>query len=131
MYNNSSGGKSPMSELGTFFRHCPSCGRRFEIKLVSKKLIDDTSEAREEKEVSLNPGYRAVGKVVGVGPTPTTGDAPRPTMGRLFPLSEDVAVVSDTKGVLYTYKCKKCGHEWSEERFKTAEEKTKEDYAGD
>jgi len=33
-----------MSVFKTFFRHCPSCGRRFEIRLGSKREVGDESE---------------------------------------------------------------------------------------
>ena len=38
-----------MSEVKTFFRHCPSCGRRFHIRVVSKQLLQMD---REDEEIS-------------------------------------------------------------------------------
>src|SRR5712692_8158995 len=35
------------SKINVFFRHCPSCGRRFHIRLVHKKQVG--SETVEEK----------------------------------------------------------------------------------
>jgi transcription elongation factor Elf1 len=74
-----------MSEVKVFFRHCPSCGRRFEIRLVSKKLVE------EEKDF--------------VDPSSTV----LPTV-----LTDGMPAIVDTKEFQYAYRCKHCGHEWSE-----------------
>jgi hypothetical protein len=38
-------------------------------------------------------------------------------------LESDVPIVVETDDFRYTYRCKHCGHQWSEERFKTQNEK--------
>ncbi|SRR6266487_189281 len=38
-------------ELMEFFRHCPECGRRFNIKLVSKKLVSKENKLIPTKRV--------------------------------------------------------------------------------
>jgi len=83
----------------TFFRHCPSCGRRFEIRLVNKKLIG--SEQLESKVEQY---------------TPTTISPP-------LMLESNVPIVVEVDDFRYTYRCKHCGHQWSEDRFKTQNEK--------
>jgi transcription elongation factor Elf1 len=84
-----------MSGVRTFFRHCPSCGRRFEIRLESKKPVDSESLTETESE----------GHVSAAG-----------LMGRAAPImvNEDAPVIVDIDEFQYTYKCKHCGHEWSE-----------------
>jgi len=86
-----------MSEIKDFFRHCPSCGRRFHIKLVHKEkvgeevLTEHLTAAEEEMSSGLmhaNPMYT--------------------------PLAEGPTVYVDIKEFQHTYKCTHCGHQWSE-----------------
>jgi len=99
-----------MSEIKTFFRSCPACGKRFQIKLVSKKLIDDETikenltRAETEMNSSLIPG-------TGIYGAPTS-------------LEEGQPVIVDVEEFQYTYKCKHCGHEWSEKHEEEHEYKT-------
>lgn len=88
-----------MSEVSTFFRHCPSCGRRFEIRLVSKKLADDKTTTTAVKEASG-------GSILGLG-------AATPLGGYVF-VEQDVPLTIDVEDFNYTYKCKHCGHVWTE-----------------
>ena len=74
-----------------FFRHCPGCGRRFHIKLVEK---DELASYDTESEGPIQiVGGRSVA-YVGEGPT----------------------MYFDIKEFAYHYKCKHCGHEWTENR---------------
>jgi hypothetical protein len=87
-----------MSEIRTFFRHCPACGRRFEIRLENKTLI------REDHTTSTLPveshSFTATGY-------PNMTSMP-------LTVGEGEPIVTDTEEFQYTYKCKHCGHEWSE-----------------
>jgi len=83
----------------TFFRRCPSCGRRFEIRLVSKKLISSEQIGSTVEEI-----------------TPISAVPP-------VLVESEVPLVVEVDDFRYTYKCKHCGHQWSEERFKTQNEK--------
>ena len=100
-----------MSEVETFFRFCPSCGKRFHIKLVGTKLVDSKRETFEQEQVQsvmgenpnlmnypLNYGYRA-----GMGP---------------LMVEENIPVTVNVEDFQYSYKCKHCGHEWTENRVK-------------
>jgi len=40
-----------------FFRHCPGCGRRFHIKLESKKLVDLERTSRTNHECYEHNGW--------------------------------------------------------------------------
>jgi predicted RNA-binding Zn-ribbon protein involved in translation (DUF1610 family) len=95
-----------MSEIWNFFRYCPSCGRRFHIRLVGKKLV-----GVERNQKNVEEGAPLV---------------PRASLayGRSSPLvlEQDVPVTVDIKKFQYSYKCKHCGHAWSEMRTKTSEE---------
>jgi DNA-directed RNA polymerase subunit RPC12/RpoP len=86
-----------MSEIRVFFRHCPSCGRRFHIKLIEKK--DVASETMTEKmtplETEMQSGL--------IHPNPW-----------VLPLTEGEPVIVDIEKFQYTYKCTHCGHQWSE-----------------
>jgi DNA-directed RNA polymerase subunit RPC12/RpoP len=91
-----------MSKVETFFRRCPSCGRRFEIQLVSKKLVESE---RIKEEMPIN-NYASE--------WPET----------FLPVGEDEPAVVDVEEFQYAYKCKHCGHEWAEKREETVREKT-------
>jgi DNA-directed RNA polymerase subunit RPC12/RpoP len=102
-------------DIRTFFRHCPSCGRRFEIRLVGKKLLD--SKLIEEKG-----GNRPV-PVGGLG---FGGRLPVVTM-----VQEEVPSIVEVDDFQYRYKCKHCGHEWSEVHEKVSKADEPEGYTGD
>ncbi len=88
-----------MSEIRTFFRFCPGCGRRFHIRLVTKKLVAERKKTTEIKQSTLaNPALR-------------------PMVSPLFVVTENVPITIDVEEFQYTYKCKHCGHMWSELRF--------------
>ena len=83
-----------------FFKRCPECGKRFHVRLVSKQKA------------------RVVGKEVKMAP-------PRiRVIGTLA--HEDRSggpVTINLEEFLYNYKCKGCGHEWSEKRVEKHVEK--------
>jgi len=91
-----------MPEAKIFFRHCPSCGRRFEIRLVSKKLV-------EEEEVFVSPSSPLAPLI----------------------LDEGMPRIVDTEEFQYAYRCKHCGHEWSEVRVKHHTQPEPESFTGD
>ncbi|HME19716.1 MAG TPA: hypothetical protein VKF15_08285 [Nitrososphaerales archaeon] len=96
-----------MSEIRTFFRHCPACGRRFEIKLVSKKAMDEwKTEEEGQKQVVM---ARSMSESQG---------SPSAAV-----LEQGPAIHVDVESFEYTYVCKHCGHRWSEEREQRFEEK--------
>lgn len=97
-----------MSELRALFRYCPGCGKRFHIKLVSKKLTSDNKERRVRK-------VRAEGADVMVG---NRFQNPNPQV-----LYVDVPVVVEVEDFEYSYKCGHCGHVWSEDHSKEFEVK--------
>ena len=45
-----------MSGIVAFIRYCPSCGRRFHVKVVSRKLIEMVRETMEKKLSLLDKG---------------------------------------------------------------------------
>ncbi len=79
-------------ELHTIFRRCPNCGKRFEIRITGKKLVD-------EKVVN-----NKVRSIMPVGSTRVS----TPT-----PMKEGVTTV-DVKEFEYSYECQHCGHKWLE-----------------
>jgi DNA-directed RNA polymerase subunit RPC12/RpoP len=85
-----------------FFRHCPQCGRRFHIVLVGKQL------EHVEREVVKTP-IRAAWR-----------------RGSFPVVEEGVTVVLDIEEFQYAYKCKHCGHEWSEKHTEKHVEKARE-----
>ena len=96
-----------MSEVRTFFRYCPSCGKRFHIKLVERKLVDEKRETETiKKEVPIvSPGRVSGGIRYGFAGT---------GFGGPLVLEQDVPVTVDVEEFQYSYKCKHCGHVWSE-----------------
>ncbi|MBI3841490.1 MAG: hypothetical protein HY297_06040 [Thaumarchaeota archaeon] len=97
-----------MGRLVTFFRHCPSCGRRYHVRLEGEKLAG--SEVQEGQVVrrhrtprsGLQGGLRVIvagrssGLQIGAG------------------ITEPAQVVVEVYEL--TYKCEACGHEWKESR---------------
>ena len=89
-----------------FFRHCPGCGRRFHIKLVSKKLVDVQTESLQLPRIA---------RPFGEGSRLGSPDLLR----SVLPVSveEGRPILIDVEDFQYKYKCKHCGHEWSEEHI--------------
>ena len=85
-----------------FFRHCPACGRRFHIKLESKKLV------RIDREPV--PGLL----------TPRTTIAP--FQAPFLLVHEGAPVTADIEEFQYMYKCNHCGHEWAEKHIEEHKE---------
>ena len=96
-----------MSEVKTFFRHCPCCGRRFEIRLVSKQPADSQSV------VGTETIRQAVGSL-------------RPTI-----VEEHVPYLADIEDFRYSYRCKHCGHQWTEIHEKEELDGKPNGYEGD
>lgn len=81
-----------------FFRHCPQCGRRFHIKLESKKMV-----SLDRRTVQERPGpRRGIGQFRG---------------SPVLVVQEGRPVIADVEEFQYSYKCEHCGHEWSEKHF--------------
>ena len=82
------------------FRHCPQCGRRFHVILVGKTIVDKREETTIVKTaISTMPAGSARGG-----------------MGVPLVVEEDVPTTINVEDFQYSYKCKHCGHEWSETR---------------
>jgi hypothetical protein len=90
-----------------FFRHCPGCGRRFHIKLESKTKISSDREPvpRMERGVGQPAAYWESKTI-----TPVLVHDERP-------------IILDIEDFQYVYKCKHCGHEWSEKHIEEHEER--------
>jgi DNA-directed RNA polymerase subunit RPC12/RpoP len=94
-----------MSEVETFFRYCPACGKRFHIKLVGKRLVrDEREEKTKEKQASYDGFYG------------TPMQWANPTV-----LKVDVPITVEAEDFEYTYKCGECGHVWTEMHHRETE----------
>jgi len=91
-----------------FFRHCPGCGRRFHIKLESKRLVSEHRESMPRME------SRAV--VVRSGSRYTA-----PSFSPIA-VQEGRPIIVDVEEFQYAYKCEHCGHEWSEKHLESRRE---------
>lgn len=96
-----------MSEIKTFFRYCPSCGKRFHIRLVRKEMVSVEREPKVAEKA-----------VAGVEDQVSGFAAPIPLL-----LEEGKPITVDLESYQYIYRCKHCGHEWSEMRVKEEKEK--------
>lgn len=105
-----------MSAISTFFRHCPSCGHRFEIRLVSKKEVGDETKAVKLKEYTLSRSEVRESVL---------------TLEADHPVTFEVPGIEEVEEFRYRYQCKRCNHEWFEERFKGVEGPVSRDYKGD
>jgi predicted RNA-binding Zn-ribbon protein involved in translation (DUF1610 family) len=85
-------------EIETYFRYCPQCGKRFHIRLVSKKEVSSHEETIEETH------YWARGTF-----SPTGTHSAGPAV-----LEESIPHTIEIEDFQYSYKCKHCGHEWTE-----------------
>ena len=97
-----------MSEIRTFFRFCPACGRRFHIKLTGKKQVDERVEETEFRRATMTSAAAS-----GYGRNYVSPN-------RII-VEENVPVTVDVKDFEYTYQCKHCGHVWSEMRTKESD----------
>jgi len=88
-----------------FFRHCPGCGRRFHIKLESKKLV---TEHRESIRRSVPSAMVVRSGSMGSGASLTASSVTP------IAVQEGIPIIIDVEEFQYAYKCKHCGHEWSE-----------------
>jgi len=84
-----------------FFRHRPECGRRFHIKLESKKLVEVERESEPTKSVT-----NLYGGSIAYSAAPA-----------VFVVQEGKPIIIDREEFQYAYKCKHCGHEWSEKHI--------------
>ena len=111
LLNRAEAQKRAMSTVATFFRHCPYCGRRFEIRLEKKSLLSEervtTAPTRTDDEARMS----------------LISGTPPPVI-----LEEERPATVDVDRFQYTYRCKHCGHEWAEVRREDhAERGTPED----
>jgi len=82
-----------------FFGHCPQCGRRFHIKLASKKLTHLDREPIRTTVAIPTMGGRGIS---------TAASTP------YFVIREGSPIITDIEEFQYAYRCNHCGHEWSE-----------------
>lgn len=80
--------------MSEFFRHCPQCGKRFHIKLVSKGLVG----TRLTREAGRSPAM-----VGSYGPGPVQ-------------VMEGAPITVEVEDFQYAYRCGHCGHQWQEIR---------------
>jgi predicted RNA-binding Zn-ribbon protein involved in translation (DUF1610 family) len=105
-------------DVRTFFRHCPSCGRRFEVRLVRKESL-----GQEDIPGTMT---KAAGRYINPRNVNPGNINPAPVL-----LTEDEPAVVDIEEFKYTYKCKHCGHEWTEARETEREFEAPKGYTGD
>ena len=101
-------------EIRTLLRHCPGCGRRFEIRLVTKQTVDSAEHTEDKARLSVRPGMIAKGIIA-----------------RPVTVEESNPVTVDMEEFQYTYRCKHCGHQWVEIHEKTEEASSPTEYSGD
>jgi hypothetical protein len=108
-----------MSSVSTFFRRCPQCGRRFELRITRKELEGDEENVSNVPRADLS----AMGNITSKPPTRMTRTL----------MEEGVPILVYDQEFRYSYKCKHCGHEWSEvtPTEVTSREEGPEAYKGD
>jgi transcription elongation factor Elf1 len=90
--------------IETIFRHCPSCGRRFEIQIVGKK--------KDADEFST---WTAHGSAPMASTRPVGVQGRNPAAFQILDQETQPTLV-DAVEFTYTYRCKHCGHTWTEVR---------------
>lgn len=91
-----------MSDVRSFFRRCPNCGRRFEIRLLTKDVVAD--------KIITTSYQRPEGISSGFSPAVAGGGM----FGAPHVLEETVPLSIDEREFKYSYKCKHCEHQWVE-----------------
>lgn len=109
-----------MSEIKAFFRHCPACGRRFEIRVVGKERVGLDAQTGDERVQT--PGDVQASMRLAAGGTP---------FGGALLLAEDVPAMVNEEEFQYSYRCKHCGHQWSEVHSEYTPAEVAEGYKGD
>ncbi len=89
-----------MSEFKTLFRKCPSCGRRFEVRLADRKYLEEKKGVKENWAVPVSVNV--------------PGDQDRVFWRSFVPVAEEIPSLVDEKEFQYAYHCKHCGHKWIE-----------------
>jgi DNA-directed RNA polymerase subunit M/transcription elongation factor TFIIS len=102
-----------MSKLGTLVRTCPSCGHRFHVKFTNERVLSDkkTTEPVSKDGMMINTGPST-----GVWGTPR-GKVWSPPMGA----QERGTFTTTRKEFEDSFKCERCGHQWSEKRIEENE----------
>ena len=107
-----------MSKHGVSLRACPSCGHRFNVKFVGEKLLSDkvTMEPVQKDGMMVNTG-------VSTGWGYGGGGAPRGKVWSLVPGGdqEKGRFATERKEFEDSFKCGRCGHQWSERREEETE----------
>ena len=117
-----------MPGIGTFFRYCPSCGKRFHVKLVGEKLLGEELVGEE-----IRPGvpteFHHV--VLSIKSTATSRRDESGVAGLLG--AEKDQSLSGSEMFQYAFRCQHCGHEWTEEHSENLKAKVggKTGYTGD
>jgi predicted RNA-binding Zn-ribbon protein involved in translation (DUF1610 family) len=73
---------------------CPACGKRFGVRLLTERLVDDERNTVDSTTTVLVPG----------GYGRNTGN----------PMSSTSVVTTERKTYELSYQCRNCGHRWSE-----------------
>lgn len=87
--------------MPTVFKKCPMCGKRFEVEHTGESVEKKTDVVTEEKPVPT-PSLMAPVSL------PDIPVKPPPTVTVAEQIEED--------DYTETYKCRHCGHVWTEER---------------
>jgi len=105
-----------MSEIKAFLRFCPSCGQRFHVRLVGEELVGtDVGKATVEQPAA-----------------PAAPAAPGRQAGRTVAEAFGSAqLMVEEDEYQFSYKCKHCGHEWSERHVKEVKGNEPRGYTGD
>jgi hypothetical protein len=97
-----------MSEIKAFLRSCPSCGQRFHVRLVGEKLVGTAAGVATIEPAGGSRGGR------------TEAEA-----------SSSTQLIVEEDECQYSYKCKHCGHEWSEVHMIESKGTKPRNYTGD
>ena len=91
--------------MSTILKKCPSCGKRFEVQRTSKSV------AKRDEMVPEKKTRKAFAATVAAREDPR---ATTDTMRTEVHVEEEMEEDTDTE----TFKCRHCGHTWTETREK-------------
>jgi hypothetical protein len=117
-----------MPGIGTFFRYCPSCGKRFHVKLVGEKLLGEELVGEEIRTGVPAELHHAVLNINSIS------SSRRDESGVARPLGAGGdQTFSGSEMFQYSFRCQHCGHGWTEEHSENLKAKVggKAGYTGD
>lgn len=84
-------------EVAKLFRRCPNCGKRFQIRLTGKEVLDSEMIIEEQRQPFISEYFS-------------------PSPYEYLQVNGSPPAIMEIEKFRYAYRCNHCGHRWSEIR---------------